>query len=78
MGEKVITIQRTSKRYKMVRLLSWVVFLIGAGWFWGIKSNAELVGTDPSAASYAVPITLLVVFILMRLYARVGQWWNND
>lgn len=78
MGEKVITIQRTSKRYKMVRVLSWVVFLIGAGWFWGIKSNAELVGADASEASYAVPITLFVVFILMRLYARVGQWWNND
>lgn len=78
MGEKVITIQRTSKRYKLVRLLSWGVLLVGAGWLWGIKANAELVGTDPSDASYAVPIVFLVVFILMRVYARVGQWWNND
>lgn len=78
MGEKVITIQRTSKRYKLVRLLSWVVFLIGAGWLWGIKANAELNGADFVDESWDGPITFFVVFVLMRVYARVGQWWNND
>lgn len=66
-----VTIERTSKRYKVAALLAQVLLVLGImttlfgsaeGWRWTL---------------FVVGPALIVLAFCSALYARVGSWWNN-
>lgn len=64
MSHKVVT-ERTSKRWKVLSLLSYAVFFIGIFMFAGGEK--------------IIPIAFTVVLIAigMSVVATVGRWWDN-
>ena len=63
------TIQRTDKKWKVMRLVG--LLLLGGGIVYGIGHQ-----DDGDAAGVALAIALPGV--LFMLVARVGRWWTND
>lgn len=63
----VVTVQLTSKRWKAVKFISWIVFLIGL-------SNA-LAGQTASAKAVGTSFAFLAFIGI--LVAKFGSWWTN-
>jgi hypothetical protein len=60
--QQPITIESTSKTWKLLKILSIVVFLIGVT-VWSIdKSFGNLI---------------IVVSVMIFIAAKIGRWWNN-
>lgn len=64
-----VTTQRTSKKWKVMRLVG--LLLLGGGIVYGIGHQE-----DGDAAGVALAIALPGV--LLMLVARIGRWWTND
>lgn len=57
-----VTIESTSKTWKLVKILAFLVFLIGGA----------VAVTDKDFGFSLVGLSLLIFFI-----AKIGTWWNN-
>jgi len=65
--EKIVTVQLTSKRWKLIKLISWTVFLIGLlNAFGGSTPLAKVLGSSAAIAGF---IGILV--------GKFGAWWTN-
>ena len=61
--ENKVTIQQSSKKYKLMLLAAWLLIIVG---FLSFKANAIF-----SFVCLGLGAVLLV-------WSRVGKWWNND
>lgn len=67
LNRKIVTVQQTNKVWKLIKLISWIVFLIAL-------SNA-LAGQTDSAKSLGLAFS--VFGFLGILVAKFGSWWTN-
>lgn len=65
--DKIITVQLTSKRWKLIKMISWVVFLVGL-------SNAFAGNTPDAKAIGSMAATFGFIGILV---GKFGAWWSN-
>ena len=63
----VVTTQQTSKHWKLIKFISWIVFLIGL-------SNAF---AGQTAAAKSAGIAFAVLAFVGILVAKFGSWWTN-
>jgi len=75
MSEKIITTQRTSKRYKLAGCLGSLLILFGILVAVPGYMNEDLAGSN---GMKIVGITMLSIGAASKIYARIGKWWNND
>lgn len=75
MSEKIITTQRTSKRYKLAGCLGSILILFGILVAVPGYMNEDLAGSN---GMKIVGITMFAIGASSKIYARIGKWWNND
>lgn len=71
MGEKVITTQRTRKRYKLAKLVASLLAVCGGFALWGGMANEK-----PGIG--ALGLFALIFAGAIWLYAKAGSWWHNE
>lgn len=73
--ETTVTIERTSKRFKLRLLIYGLGFFVGLFWFIYAMTNRHPV-TNEQIAIWK-PVTLLVVSGILYLITKVRIWWNH-
>ncbi len=61
---QIVTIQKTSKKYKGAGALAFVAF-----WFGVVMIFAGA----PRFAGFVIPVSIIV-----WIWAKMGAWWNNE
>ena len=75
--ENTVTVQRTSKRYKAAGCIGGLLFAVGL--IPAVGAAVVYSSTGETSARAAVPAAVLIgAGLLLRIYAAVGKWWNND
>ena len=76
MSTQIVTIQRTSKKYKAAGCLGYMTIIVGV--FWGVVVFMINIDRVPSEMiSYAKPAIVFAAGILIRYAARILAWWNH-
>ena len=71
----IVTIQKTSKKYKFRLVIAWLMMIVSVIWYMGAKSNANLTG-EP--ANLTKPGLLFGGGILLWLLTKIAIWWNHE
>lgn len=68
--DNIITTQRTLKRWKLLKAMSWV-FIIIFGWFFlnGLAEGNEL--------RIWVGFSMAFIFIIVLIISKIGSWWST-
>ena len=70
---KTVVIEKTSKKFKLIKVMCWLTMLIVCPVWVMIKiAGANVVGGDPS---YAGPAILFAVALVMAVVNRFMSWW---
>ena len=72
-SQKPVVIEKTSKQWKIVKLVSVIVFIIGIMVFFGNyddKKGMSDIGTAAGAS-------LALMGLLGILIGKIGAWWTN-
>lgn len=65
--EKIVTTQRTSKRYKLMKLIAALLVVFGSVALW-----------RGSPAVGAIGLFALLAAAGLYFWARIGRWWHNE
>lgn len=71
-GVNVHTIQETSKKFKKILLLSWILMILGGVSFFSQTGS----GIKPEDIS-VIPIYVLLVGMILYIYSKFQIWWNH-
>ena len=63
-----VTIQATGRQWKVLLLVGFLMFFIGA----------IVVGLNDSGFLHSFGIVLVTFSLLMIVLSRIGGWWQND
>lgn len=75
--ESTVTVQRTHKRYKAAGCIGGLLFAVGL--IPAVGAAVAYSSTGEVHAKAAVPAAVMIgAGLLLRIYAAVGKWWNND
>lgn len=71
--DRVVTIERTGKKWKKIRVLAWLLLILG-----GILiAGAERTPGGPGGPAAVAGIVAIVSSIGLWIYSRVGAWWSH-
>lgn len=71
-NKKIQTIEGTSKQWKVIKLVSWILFLIGL-WL-ALSGNAEGGFNNPKTGA---GISLAFISFIGIMISKFGAWWSN-
>ncbi len=72
LSEKITTIQLTSTRWKIVKLIGWIAFIVGGLFFLGGLSNGGF-----QNAQTGMGFTLAFLGFIVLVVGKFGAWWTN-
>lgn len=68
-NQSPILIEQTSKKWKSIELVSWVVIIFG------IVSYFTAIGKNSSLSD--ISLVCLIIGIIGAIIGRFGSWWNH-
>lgn len=71
-GGTTQTIQETSKKFKFLLILSWILIIFG---LLGIFSNTE--NLDEETKEMGINAWSLLIGFLLYVYSKFQIWWNH-
>jgi len=72
LSKKITTIELTSKRWKIVKLVGWVMFIGGGVLFIGGLGNGGF-----QNAQTGMGFTLAFLGFIVLVVGKFGAWWTN-
>ena len=71
---RAVTIERTSKTWKLVAVTGTAVFLIG---LWGVVKYVTTVGQGWASVPSSIPGEITLGGLAILIVGRTGTWWNH-
>jgi hypothetical protein len=72
MGNQVVTIERTSKRIKLAKVIGWALFV----WSW-LVLGANCSATGPDPADHYIGLIMFWGGLGLIVWARSAKWWYH-
>ena len=72
LNDPITTVQLTSKRWKVVKLVGWVLFIVGGLLFLSGYGNGGFQNTQTGLG-----FSLTFIGVVILLVGKLGAWWTN-